>query len=56
VAKITFTGDDGSVQEFTLTVPIVAAPTISEVKVEESDGTEVIETPAETPTQESAGQ
>lgn len=47
MAKITFTADDGSTQELdlgVLTTP-VTEPIITEVKVEESDGTEVDTTP-----------
>lgn len=41
MAKITFTADDGSVQEFDVTIPVVApvAATVTEVDVKESDGT-----------------
>lgn len=47
MAKITFTADDGSTQDFDVVLPVVApvAPTITEVDVKESDGSEVVATP-----------
>lgn len=47
MAKITFTADDGSVQEFDVVIPVAAAstPTITEVDVKESDGSEVVAVP-----------
>lgn len=40
MAKITFTADDGSTQDFDVTVPVVApvAETIESVVVENTDG------------------
>ncbi len=37
MAKITYTADDGSVQEFDIVA--TAAPSITDVKVDESNGT-----------------
>lgn len=37
-----------------LVIPVTVAPTITEVDVKESDGSEVVTTPAETPAVESA--
>ncbi len=51
MAKITFTADDGSTQDFDVTLPVVApvAATVTEVDVKESDGTSETFVP-ETPT------
>lgn len=47
MAKITFTADDGSVQEFEVVTAIATpvVPTITEVDVKESDGSEVVTKP-----------
>ena len=57
MAKITFTADDGSTQEFDVTVPVVVAPAevIADVKVENTDGTsETLTTEAAIPAPEVA--
>lgn len=42
MAKITFDAQDGSpIQEFEVVLPAAVAPTITEVDVKESDGTEI---------------
>lgn len=41
MAKITFTADDGSTQDFELVLPVAGVPAApTEVDVKESDGTE----------------
>lgn len=44
MAKITFTADDGSTQDFDVVLPVAVAvavaPTVAEVDVKESDGSE----------------
>lgn len=39
MAKITFTADDGSMQDFDVVLPVTTPPvTVTEVDVKESDG------------------
>lgn len=47
MAKIIFTADDGSTQEFDVVLRVVApvAATVTEVDVKESDGSEVVAVP-----------